>query len=182
MKVLVLGEAIIDEYHSCEAIGKSGKEPVLAARYMSTERSAGGVLACANHLANFCDQVGLVTFLGEERRPGRRSFAAGCKPNVSPTFLYKSNSPTIVKTRFVEKYLSQKLFEVYHMNDDPLSLAEEAELVARARTNCSPNTTWCSWPTTATACWSRGPSTCCAGRRSSWSSTRSRTRAITVSI
>jgi rfaE bifunctional protein kinase chain/domain len=129
MKVLVLGEAIIDEYHACEAIGKSGKEPVLVARYASTERSAGGALACANHLANFCDQVSLVTFLGQQS--SHEDFIRSrLHPNVSPTFLTRSNSPTIVKTRFVESYLSQKLFEVYHLNDDPLALTEEGELSA----------------------------------------------------
>src|SRR5262249_12287397 len=129
MKVLVLGEAIIDENHSGKAIGKSGKEPVLVARYASTDRSAGGALACANHLASFCDQVSLVTFLGQDSSE-EAFIRSRLHENVSPVFLPKSNSPTIVKTRFVESYLSQKLFEVYHMNDDPLNLAEEGRLSA----------------------------------------------------
>ena len=41
LKVLGVGEAIIDEYQYCETMGKSGKEPVLAARYLSNERFAG---------------------------------------------------------------------------------------------------------------------------------------------
>ena len=129
MKVLVVGEAIIDEYNACEAIGKSGKEPILATRYMSTDRSAGGALACANHLANFCDHVSLVTYVGE-RREHEEFIRSRLKANVSPTLLSKSNSPTIVKARFIENYLAQKLFEVYHMNDEPLNSAEEAELTA----------------------------------------------------
>lgn len=129
LKVLVVGEAIIDEYHSCEAIGKSGKEPVLATRYQSTDRSAGGALACANHLAGFCSQVNLVTFLGQNG-DHEEFVREHLKSNVVPNFLYKQNSPTIVKTRYVENYLSQKLFEVYHMNDDLLGEAEEAELSA----------------------------------------------------
>jgi rfaE bifunctional protein nucleotidyltransferase chain/domain len=123
LKVLVLGETIIDEYQFCEVMGKSGKEPVLATRYLDKDRFGGGVLACANHLAGFCDRVDMVTFLGEggDNEPFVRS---RLKANVHPTFFYKAKSPTIVKKRFVEKYLSQKLFEVYHMNDDPLSAAE----------------------------------------------------------
>jgi len=125
-RVLILGETIIDEYSFCEAMGKSGKEPVLATRYISTDRFGGGVLACANHLAGFVDQVDLVTFLGEGG--DQEAFVrSNLKANVNPRFFYKSKSPTIVKTRFVEKYLSQKLFEVYHMNDDPLSPAEDFE-------------------------------------------------------
>src|SRR5262249_34936445 len=51
LKVLVLGETIIDQYFYCETLGKSGKEPILAVRLHSGEKFAGGVLAVANHLA-----------------------------------------------------------------------------------------------------------------------------------
>ncbi|HET6883052.1 MAG TPA: PfkB family carbohydrate kinase [Pirellulales bacterium] len=127
LKVLVIGETIIDDYVYCEAMGKSGKEPVLATRLIDDQRYPGGVLACANHLASFCRHVDLLTFLGEggdEELFVRRSL----KRNVTPFFLYKTDSPTIVKKRYVEKYLGQKLFEVYSMNDTPLSEEIEAEL------------------------------------------------------
>jgi len=42
LKVLLVGETIIDEYEYCETMGKSGKEPILAARHLRTERFAGG--------------------------------------------------------------------------------------------------------------------------------------------
>src|ERR1043165_6810449 len=124
LKVLVLGETIIDEYQVCEGMGKSGKEPVLATRYLNRDRFGGGVLACANHLASFCDRVDMITFLGEGG-DNEAFVRSNLKSNVHPTFFYKSKSPTIVKLRFVEKYLSQKLFEVYHMNDDPLTALED---------------------------------------------------------
>jgi rfaE bifunctional protein nucleotidyltransferase chain/domain len=130
MKVLVLGETIIDEYQFCEVLGKSGKEPVLATRYLNRDRFGGGVLACANHLAGFCDQVDMLTFLGEGG-DNEAFVRSNLKSNVQPTFLYKSKSPTIVKLRFVESYLAQKLFEVYHMNDDPLSGAEDDLLCSK---------------------------------------------------
>lgn len=124
LKVLCVGETIIDEYHACEVMGKSGKEPVLAARYLEMDKFAGGILACANHVASFCDRVGLLTFLGEGS--DQETFVRGAlKHNVDPMFLAKSASPTIVKRRFVEKYLTQKLFEVYYMNDDVLSPRED---------------------------------------------------------
>ena len=62
--VLFVGETIIDEYQYCESIGKSGKEPVLAVRYVSEEKFAGGVLATANQSAAFCDRIGMLTLLG----------------------------------------------------------------------------------------------------------------------
>jgi rfaE bifunctional protein nucleotidyltransferase chain/domain len=126
LKVLVVGEIIIDEYAYCEAIGKSGKEPVLATRFVTKERHGGGIVACANHTSNFCGSVDMFTFLGEggdEEAFIRQSL----KSNVSPLFIYKEDSPTIVKKRYVEKYLGQKLFEVYSMNDTPLSEREDED-------------------------------------------------------
>jgi rfaE bifunctional protein kinase chain/domain/rfaE bifunctional protein nucleotidyltransferase chain/domain len=127
LRVLVVGETIIDEYAYCEAIGKSGKEPVLATRYLSVDQFGGGVLACANHAANFAASVDVLTLLGEGG--DREEFVRGAlKSNVTPIFLQKKNSPTIVKKRFVEKYLSQKLFEVYDMNDEPLDARTDHDL------------------------------------------------------
>src|SRR5262249_18493485 len=126
-RVLVVGETIIDEYHYCEALGKSGKEPILATRYHSQDKFAGGVLACANHVAPFCGQVDVLTFLGD--RDTQEEFVrAKLRPNVSPIFLYKKDSPTIVKQRYVDVYLSQKLFEVYHINDEELNAEQDQAL------------------------------------------------------
>ena len=181
MKVLVLGESIIDEYHACEAIGKSGKEPILATRYMSTERSAGGVLACANHLASFCGQVSLVTFLGQGGDQ-EEFIRSRLKENITPTFLSKSNSPTIVKARYVENYLSQKLFEVYHLNDDPLNPAEEAAFIAVLEQLLPEH------DLVLVADYGHGMlgpgarSSCCAARRNSWWSIRNRTPATMALI
>lgn len=119
LRVLVVGEAIIDEYVYVDQMGKSSKEPVLAMRYISEERFAGGTLAIANHLAAFIDDVSLVTFLGT--RDSYEDFVRErLAPNVTPTFFYKKDSPTIVKRRYVENYLLSKLFEVYIFNDEYL--------------------------------------------------------------
>lgn len=123
MRVLVAGEAIIDEYVYVEQMGKSSKEPVLAMRYASKEQFAGGSLAIANHLAAFVEEVSLVTFLGSQ--DSREKFIRSqLAPNVRPIFFCKSDSPTIIKRRYVESYLLSKLFEVYIFNDEYISDAE----------------------------------------------------------
>jgi rfaE bifunctional protein nucleotidyltransferase chain/domain len=66
LRVLVIGEAIIDEYHYCEPIGKSPKEAIVSTRHVRDESFAGGALACANHVAGFCGDVQLVAGLGSE--------------------------------------------------------------------------------------------------------------------
>ena len=116
MRVLVLGETIIDEYHYCETLGKSGKEPILAVRYCDHDTFAGGILAVANHMAGFLDKVNMVSFLGEINSHEsfiRQHLSAG----VEAEFLTMPKAPTIIKRRFIEKYPFQKMFEVYVMGD-----------------------------------------------------------------
>lgn len=116
LKVLVVGETIIDEYCYCETIGKSGKEPILASRYISSEKFAGGVLAIANHIAGFCQNVGVLSFLGAGN--SHLDFIESkLNPAVTRHFLYVDGEPTITKRRYVEVYPLQKLFEVYEMNN-----------------------------------------------------------------
>ena len=117
LKVLVIGEAIIDIYHFSEVIGKAGKEPTLVAKEAHNKTYAGGILALANHLSDFCDEIMCLTYLGEKAEY-QDVIQSSLKPNVKMIPIYKNNSPTIVKRRFVEEYLRQKLFEVYEINDD----------------------------------------------------------------
>jgi rfaE bifunctional protein nucleotidyltransferase chain/domain len=52
LKVLVIGEAILDEYNYCDMIGVATKDPAIGVRFLSQERFTGGILAVANNLAN----------------------------------------------------------------------------------------------------------------------------------
>ena len=132
LKVLVVGEAIIDEYQYCVSIGKSAKEPILAVQHLSTERYAGGILAVANHVANFSNNVSMLAMLGAQAT--QEDFAKEkTGDSIEKLFFYKSDSPTIVKRRFLESYLSQKLFEVYEINDDELDSVQSEELCRTLR-------------------------------------------------
>ena len=99
-------------------------------QYLSTEKFAGGALAVANHVSNFCDNVGMLTILGEHA--SQEDFVKQhVNSNVDKMFIHKADSPTIVKRRFVEGYLLQKLFEVYEMNDEELNQEQDSALCAR---------------------------------------------------
>lgn len=127
LKVLVVGEAIVDEYQYCDAIGKSSKEPALAAKYLSTELFAGGALAVSNHIASFCERVDLLTFLGDEE--SHEDFIREhLKSNVTSMFLYKESAPTILKRRFIEDYFLSKFFEIYIIEERELNEKENRAL------------------------------------------------------
>ena len=67
LKVLVVGETIIDEYNFCEALGKSGKDPFLVFRDIKTEQYLGGAVAISKHLSQFCKTIKLLSVLGEKK-------------------------------------------------------------------------------------------------------------------
>ncbi|MDO8663893.1 MAG: adenylyltransferase/cytidyltransferase family protein, partial [Candidatus Wildermuthbacteria bacterium] len=116
MKILVIGETIIDEYHYCKGMGKIPKDNLIATRYLSDEVFAGGVLASANHLAGFCDNVHLVTALGGKN--SYEDFIKGkLKPNITSKFFYDQDGQTIVKRRFIDPTFFTKMFEIYYFDD-----------------------------------------------------------------
>lgn len=117
LKVLVVGDAIIDQYDYCQAIGKSSKEPVLAVKSLNSETFVGGILAVANHVAAFAPATTLLTTLG--RADSREAFIREhLSKNITAQFLLRDDAPTIVKQRYIDRYFFQKLFEVYHLSDE----------------------------------------------------------------
>ena len=124
LKVLLIGETIIDQYVFCEVLGKSGKESVLAFRDLYSEQYLGGAPAVANHLSSFCKNITLLTALGEKKE--YEGFVKNnLSKNIRTKFIYKSNSPTIVKKRFVDNITKNKTLGIYSINDESLVSSDE---------------------------------------------------------
>ena len=124
LKVLVIGETIIDEYIYCEALGKSGKEPVLVLRDLYKERYIGGTAAIAKNLSSFCKKVTLLTNIGQKAEE-KNLINKNLPKNVEARFINKKNSSTIIKKRFVEDINKTKVLGVYTLNDQPLDKSQE---------------------------------------------------------
>ena len=67
LKVLLVGETIIDQYIFGDVLGKSGKEPHLVLNEKKSETYLGGAAAIANHLITFCNTVDFLTLMGKEK-------------------------------------------------------------------------------------------------------------------
>ncbi len=129
LKVLVIGDTIIDEYHYVKPMGKTPKSNTIAAHFLSEENFAGGILASANHIAGFCDHVHLVTCLGSKN--DRVEFIQGhLRANITPRLFFRSDTTTVAKRRFVDPAFMGKLFEVYFYDDQPLPKDIEQEIYA----------------------------------------------------
>ena len=95
LNVLVIGETIIDEYLFCEALGKSGKEPVLVYNEKNTERYLGGAAAVANNISDFTNNITLLSYLGEKKTNLDQFILNNLKKNIKFKFVRKNNSVTI---------------------------------------------------------------------------------------
>ncbi|MHA1598903.1 MAG: adenylyltransferase/cytidyltransferase family protein, partial [Alphaproteobacteria bacterium] len=127
MRVLLIGDAIIDEYQYVDPMGKSAKESMIATRFRDKEMFAGGVIAAANHVASLCGEVEVITMLGNldsQEEMIRRAL----KPNVRLTPIHRDGIPTTRKCRYVEQAYMRKLFEVYFFDDSPPDIAFETAL------------------------------------------------------
>ncbi|MBF0426630.1 MAG: adenylyltransferase/cytidyltransferase family protein [Magnetococcales bacterium] len=132
LKVLVVGEAIVDEYCYSTPMGITGKSnEVLSVRFDAMEQFAGGSLAIANHLAGYAAEVTLLTGLGrnDHHEPFIRS---RLEERVQPAFFYYEQSQTLVKRRFVDAD-ARKLFEVYFYDPNPLTPKVEEQIIAWIR-------------------------------------------------
>jgi len=129
MRVLVVGDTIIDDYNYVMPMGKAPKENLVTTLHQSREVFAGGAIATANHLANLCRNVEVITFFGDE--PEYARLVRGSLPaNVKLSEIERANAPFTVKTRYIEPTYMRKMFEVYRMDDRPPAADIECKLNA----------------------------------------------------
>jgi rfaE bifunctional protein nucleotidyltransferase chain/domain len=126
-RVVLIGDAIIDEYQYAVPMGKPPKESVIAGRYQDREVFAGGVFAAANHVASFCKKVDVITCIGAADSH-EELIRGSLRPNVELHMLRRPGAPTTLKRRFVDPTNMRKLFELYVMDDSPLPEEMQLEL------------------------------------------------------
>jgi rfaE bifunctional protein kinase chain/domain/rfaE bifunctional protein nucleotidyltransferase chain/domain len=128
LKVMIIGDTIIDEYHYCNPIGKSTKSPTVSTVYLRSEAYAGGVLAVANHVQQLAAKVKLVTCLGEQNLQ-MPVINEKLSKEIDAKFFKRTDGPTNTKRRYLDKYRDLKIFEVTFMNDKPINSKLEDEVI-----------------------------------------------------
>ena len=130
LRVLVIGDAIVDEYSYCEPLGKSSAGPLVVHKYLSTEQFVGGVLMVANNVAELCGKVELVTMLGDN--PSMEGLIRSKLGSRTHPYFFCSHArkgPTTIKTRFVDSYLNQVLFQVNRLEEEPMPVGLEKRIL-----------------------------------------------------
>lgn len=102
LKVLVVGDIIIDEYVFCTIQGLSSKDRMFSARYEREERYLGGALAVAKHLAGFSDHVAVASIVGD--LPAIHSqILNDLSPLMRLDLQFNKRFRTTVKRRYIER-------------------------------------------------------------------------------
>lgn len=122
LKVLVIGDAIIDEYQYVEPLGQSGKGLHMVGRCLEKEVFLGGSLIIANHLAQFAGEVTLITAIGKEC-PYLNFIRQHLDPKIRTHHVFLEETTTLLKKRYVLKDggTITKLFETYSGQEEVLN-------------------------------------------------------------
>ncbi len=102
LKVLVVGDLIIDKYTYCDVHGLMSKDMGYSARLESSEEYLGGSAAVARHLASFTPNVTLLSVIGGEKTIQDR-LAKELSSCMQLELFNSGELPTIVKQRYLMK-------------------------------------------------------------------------------
>lgn len=115
LKVLVIGELILDKYTLCEPLGKSGKDPIMMFKKNESKIIMGGAGAIANNLSNFCKEVKLISYVGKNTN-SQKFVRKNLEKKIRKEFLY-IDGPTIQKEKFIDKNSGSKVVGFYNFDD-----------------------------------------------------------------
>lgn len=119
LRVLVVGDIIIDEYIYCQIQGLMSKDMGYSARYKRSEQYLGGSLAIARHISSFCDDVTIMSVIGNETELHSR-FLNDLGNKMRLDLEYSNEFKTIIKQRFItENEKREELNKIFVINNLP---------------------------------------------------------------
>ena len=134
LKILIIGDTIIDEYIYVSKLGKPSKEDIIASLYNRKERSAGGLFAGVNILSKFSNNIDFLTVINKNDL----NFIKKSLPtNINKKIIFFDDRPTTTKTRFVQDsyFKIKKIYEYYTMDDTPIKEKVEKKVLSQIKKN-----------------------------------------------
>ncbi len=130
LKVLVIGDVIIDKYTYCNVQGIMSKDMGYSARLSHTEEYLGGSVAITRHLATFTDNLTLMSIIGDEEKINRY-IVDELEGRAQLELTYSSTVPTIVKHRYLTRNGKREEYrKIFAINNIPENIRFEKEAYA----------------------------------------------------
>ena len=126
-KVLIIGDAIIDQYNTVKPLNKPIKEKNIATRYVNSILYIGGVFAAASNLSQFNKNITLCSVVGNDK--DIKSKISKFSKKIKTKIFLEKKKITTRKTRFIDAAYKRKISEVYNMDDDFLSKFNNKKII-----------------------------------------------------
>lgn len=127
LKILVVGDVIIDKYTYCRVQGLMSKDTGYSARISSSEEYLGGAIAVARHLASFSSHVTLLSMIGGEPDLQTRLYGE-LSGQMDLNFVADEAFPTIIKHRYLTKNEKREEYrKVLAVNNIPEKMRHSQE-------------------------------------------------------
>lgn len=126
LRVLVVGDLIVDEYVTCDALGMSQEDPTLVVKPVDSKRFVGGAGIVAAHAAGLGAASCLVSVVGVDQEA---EFAQGALKHfgVRGTFFADETRPTTLKTRY--RCQGKTLLRVSRLHEAPVGTTVAGALI-----------------------------------------------------
>jgi len=118
LKVCVIGDLIIDEYISCEALGMSQEDPTIVVTPIDYVKFIGGAGIVAAHAKGLGADVDFISIVGDDelKKYANDKFT---DYGINHKLIVDSTRPTTLKQRFRCK--GKTLLRVSHLHQNPIS-------------------------------------------------------------
>ncbi len=126
LNILVIGDTIVDEYITCEALGMSQEDPTIVVSPLTSNKFIGGAAIVASHAATLGAKVKFFSVVGEDEN--HLYIKNGLEKLQIETFLYSdSTRPTTLKQRF--RANSKTLLRVNHLKQHTIGFDIEKQIL-----------------------------------------------------
>lgn len=126
LKMLVIGDTIVDQFVSCDALGVSSEAPVMAIRELESKEFIGGAAIIAQHLRSLGADCRFISVIGEDDS-GRFVQKALRESGVKAELATDETRPTTFKIRYMVD--NQKLLRVSRLKQHDVSSKIEDKII-----------------------------------------------------
>lgn len=132
VKVCVVGDLIVDEYITCEALGMSQEDPTIVVTPIDTTKFIGGSAIVAAHAAGLGANVEYISIVGND---AGKFFAEEelVEASVKVELIVDGGRPTTVKQRFRSK--GKTLLRVSHLHQVGISPELQKHFLEKIKSN-----------------------------------------------
>jgi rfaE bifunctional protein kinase chain/domain len=134
LNILVVGDTIVDEYITCEALGMSQEDPTVVVSPLFSDKFIGGAAIVASHAKTLGASVKFISVLGDD---ANYEYVQDRLDKLGiETFLAKDTTrPTTLKQRF--RASTKTLLRVNHLKQHAISVDLEDGILESIRKNIS---------------------------------------------